>query len=108
MASFTIASGTTVTSTFLYAADSFTLTNLGVVTVASEIGVSLPGMGDVLLNQGAITGANFGVYIGAGGNITNILKFCCTEALSRGSTEITGDDLSNGIRRELAKENRTA
>lgn len=42
-----------------------------------------------------------------GGNITNILKFCCTEALSRGAVEISGDDLSNGIRRELAKENRT-
>ena len=42
-----------------------------------------------------------------GANISNILKYCCVEAMSRGLEEITGPDLVKGIHRELAKENRT-
>jgi hypothetical protein len=42
-----------------------------------------------------------------GANISNILKYCCTEALAKEQKEISGADLVKGIHRELAKENRT-
>lgn len=42
-----------------------------------------------------------------GGNITNIIKFCCTQTLAKGSYEISGELLLKGVQRELAKENRT-
>ncbi len=42
-----------------------------------------------------------------GANVSNILKYCCVEATVKGLSEIGGIDLVKGIRRELAKENRT-
>jgi hypothetical protein len=42
-----------------------------------------------------------------GANISNVIKYCCVESLSRNEFTIMGQDLLKGIRRELAKENRT-
>lgn len=42
-----------------------------------------------------------------GGNITNVIKFCCAQSLSNGGYEIGGELLLRGVKRELAKENRT-
>jgi AAA+ superfamily predicted ATPase len=42
-----------------------------------------------------------------GANISNIMKYCCTQTAARDESVIEGDDLVKGIRRELAKENRT-
>jgi hypothetical protein len=43
----------------------------------------------------------------AGGAIINVLRYCALHAVMRGEKEVTRDDLLNGIKRELRKENKT-
>jgi hypothetical protein len=47
-----------------------------------------------------------GKYELTGGNITNIIKSACLEAVSRGSEQIDSQDLADAITREFHKENR--
>ncbi|MCC7246294.1 MAG: ATP-binding protein [Saprospiraceae bacterium] len=42
----------------------------------------------------------------SGSNIVNVVHYCCLQALSAGTNIITRDNLLNGIRRELIKENK--
>ncbi|MCA2997719.1 MAG: ATP-binding protein [Rhodocyclaceae bacterium] len=43
----------------------------------------------------------------AGGAIINVLRYCALKAVNRGSRQVSRDDLLQGIKRELRKDNRT-
>jgi ATP-dependent 26S proteasome regulatory subunit len=43
----------------------------------------------------------------AGGAIINVLRYCALAVIARGQRRVTKQDLVNGIRRELRKENKT-
>ncbi|HTR00568.1 MAG TPA: ATP-binding protein [Candidatus Acidoferrum sp.] len=42
-----------------------------------------------------------------GGSIINVLRYCAMSAIARGESIASADDVLNGIRRELRKENKT-
>lgn len=56
---------------------------------------------------GNVSISKLGKFDLTGGNITNVIKFCCTQTLANNSYEISGELLLKGVQRELAKENRT-